>query len=36
MGKMIYCEIFEKKSRKKFGGNKKLRIFAVRLRNNDT
>ena len=35
MGKMIYCEIFEKKVEKKFGGNKKLRIFAVRLRNND-
>ena len=29
-------KIFVKKSLKKFGGKEKVRIFAVRLRNNDT
>ena len=33
---MIYCKIFQKKSAEKFGGEEKVRIFAVRLRNNDT
>ena len=33
--KMFFMKKMIKKSRKKFGGNEKVRIFAVRLRNND-
>ena len=33
--KMFFMKKNDKKSRKKFGGNEKVRIFAVRLRNND-